>query len=268
MKSKNILGIDVGASGIKGAIVSLTTGDLITERIKIETPKPSTPKAVANVVAELVNQIGYEGDLIGCGFPSIIKNGTCYSATNIHESWKGTDVATLFSEATGKKVFVTNDADAAGISEMKYGKGKGIKGSVLLITIGSGLGSALFTDGVLVQNTEFGHIPYNGEIIEKYASNSARKRDQLTWEQFGKRFNEFLQIVERISSPDLILLGGGISTRFEFYEEYLRINTEVTPAAMFNHAGIIGAALYAYQKEAKEEKKLKKKKKDKAKKLV
>ncbi len=247
MNSKNILGIDVGASGIKGAVVNLGTGELMTERIKIETPKPSTPDAVAEVIAELTERLGYQGGVIGCGFPSIIKNGTCHSAANIHASWKGVDVAALFSAATHKKVYVTNDADAAGISEMKYGKGKGVDGSVLLITIGSGLGSALFTDGVLVQNTEFGHIPFNGDIAEKYASNNARKRDGLTWEEFGKRFNEYLHLVEGLVSPNLIILGGGISKRFFLFEEYIDIETEVTPAAMFNHAGIIGAALYAYQ---------------------
>ena len=135
----------------------------------------------------------------------------------------------------------------------EYGNGRGRNGSVLLITIGSGLGSALFSDGSLVQNTEFGHIPFNGDIAEKYASNNARKRDELTWEEFGKRFNEFLHVVERLTSPNLIILGGGISKRFELFEEYFDIETEVTPAAMFNHAGIIGAALYAYQmEEAKE----------------
>ncbi len=247
MKSKNILGIDVGASGIKGAVVNLETGELITERIKIETPKPSTPEAVAKVIAELTKRVGYEGEVIGCGFPSIIKNGICHSAANIDASWKGVNVAALFSRATDKKVYVTNDADAAGVSEMKYGKGRGVDGSVLLITIGSGLGSALFTDGVLVQNTEFGHIPFNGDIAEKYASNNARKRDELTWEEFGRRFNEYLHLIEGLVSPNLIILGGGISKRYFLFEDYIDIETEVMPAAMFNHAGIIGAALYAYQ---------------------
>ena len=160
MQTKNILGIDVGGSGIKGAVVDIEKGVLVSERMKIATPKPSTPTAVAKVFAELIERQGYDGKLIGCGFPSIMKNGVCYSASNIDKSWKGVDVAALFSKTSGRQVYVSNDADVAGFSEMQYGVGKGVKGSVLLITIGTGLGSALFTDGHLVQNTEFGHLPF------------------------------------------------------------------------------------------------------------
>lgn len=244
-----MLGIDIGATGTKGAIIDLKKGELITERTKLATPKPSTPDAVAETVVELIKQIGYDGKVVGCGFPAIIKNGVCHSAANIHESWKGTDVAKLLSKATGKKIHVTNDADAAGISEMKYGVGKGVKGSVLLITIGSGLGSALFTDGKLVRNTEFGHIPLHGDIAEKYVSNLTRKALNMPWDEFGRRFNEFLHLVDRLLSPNLIILGGGISQRYELFSEYIKIDTEVKTAQMFNHAGIIGAALYAYKLE-------------------
>ncbi|MEZ4954286.1 MAG: ROK family protein [Saprospiraceae bacterium] len=251
MQTKNILGVDVGGSNIKGAIVDLTKGELITERIKIETPSPSTPKAVAKVFVELVHQLKYRGKIIGCGFPSIIKDGVCYSAANIDKKWKGTDVAALFSKASGKKVYVTNDADAAGISEMQYGVGKGVKGSVLLITIGTGLGTALFSDGKLVENTEFGHLPFKGDIAEKYVSKSAMRDSNLTWDQFGKRFNEYLHVVERLVSPNLIILGGGISKKMEFFEKHIDLDTKVVPAEMFNHAGIIGAALFGYQHVAK-----------------
>lgn len=247
MQYTNTLGIDVGATGIKGAVVNLETGELITERIKIPTPKPATPESVTEVVKELIDKIGYDGDLVGCGFPSIIKDGVCFSAANIHKSWKGTNVASLFSEATGKEFIVTNDADAAGISEMTYGIGRGRMGSVILITIGSGLGSALFTNEHLVENTEFGHIPLHGDIAEKYVSNFARKKLNLSWEEFGTRFNEYLKLVDRLLSPNLIILGGGVSRRYEFYSEYIKVDTEVTTAQMFNHAGIIGAALHAYQ---------------------
>lgn len=247
MGKKQILGIDIGATGTKGAVIDLKKGELITERIKLPTPKPSTPEAMAEVFLQLVKEIGYDGKLIGCGFPAIIKDGVCHSAANIHDSWKGVDVEKLLSEKTGCRVHVTNDADAAGISEMKYGVGKGVKGSVLLITIGSGLGSALFTDGKLVSNTEFGHIPMHGDIAEKYVSNLVRKAQNMTWEEFGKRFNEFLQVVERLCSPNLIILGGGISQRYELFSEHINVDTEVKTAQMFNHAGIIGAALYAYQ---------------------
>ena len=251
MRTKDILGIDVGGTNIKGAIVDLEKGVLKTERFKIATPKPSTPKAVAEVFNELIKLSRYEGKIIGCGFPSIIKEGVCYSAANIDKKWKGTDVASLFSKTSGRKVFVTNDADAAGISEMEYGIGKGVKGSVLLITIGTGLGTALFSDGHLVSNTEFGHIPFKGDIAEKYVSKTAMQRDNLNWDEFGKRFNEFLYVVERITSPNLIILGGGISKKFNSFVDQIDVDTKVVPAEMFNHAGIIGAALYAYQQRKK-----------------
>lgn len=247
MQMKTILGIDIGASGIKGAIVDIEKGELITDRVKMPTPQPSTPDAVAEVMAEVSKQTGYEGRLIGVGFPSIIKNGVSHSAANIHDSWVGVNVERLFSKATNRQVIVTNDADAAGLSEMRFGKGKGRKGNVLLITIGSGLGSALFTDGHLVRNTEFGHCYLNGMIAEHYVSNNARKNENLTWSEFGRRFNEFLHLLERLCSPDLIILGGGISNDFELFSEYFDVKTLVTPAMMFNHAGIIGAALYAYE---------------------
>ena len=157
----------LAGSNIKGAIVDIEKGALITKWEKISTPSPSTPDAVADVVNQLIEQIGYEGDLIGCGFPAIIKNGVCYSAANIDKQWKGTNVQQLFTKSTGKQVFVTNDADAAGISEINYGVGIGVRGSVLLITIGTGLGTALFIDGKLVPNTEFGHLPFKGDIAEK-----------------------------------------------------------------------------------------------------
>jgi polyphosphate glucokinase len=247
MQTKNILGIDVGASGIKGAIVDLETGALITERIKLGTPKPATPAAVAEVILELVEKSGYEGNLIGCGFPSIVRNGVAFSAANIDDAWIGTNIETLLSVKTGLEVIAMNDADAAGLAEMRYGKGIGHKGTVLLITIGSGLGSALFTDGHLVRNSEFGHLFLQGWVAEHYVSNTARKKYDMTWEGFGKRFNEYLLHIDRILSPDLVILGGGISNEFGEFGKYIDPKMQVTTAAMFNHAGIIGAALYAYE---------------------
>ena len=247
MESKNILGIDVGASGIKGAIVDIETGDLVTERLKFDTPNPSVPKAVAKVITKLVKATSYKGGLIGCGFPSIIKHGVAHSAANIDDSWIGTNVEKILSKATKRKVVATNDADAAGVAEMRYGKGKGKMDTVLLITIGSGLGSALFTDGHLVRNTEFGHLNLNEQVAEHYISNTTRKKLDMTWEEFGKRFNDYLEHVDRLISPDLIILGGGMSNRFELFSEWITIDAEVTTAGMFNHAGIIGAALYAYE---------------------
>ncbi|MCF8247617.1 MAG: ROK family protein [Saprospiraceae bacterium] len=247
MESKKILGIDVGASGIKGAIVDLETGGLATERVKLSTPKPATPEAVARVVAELVNKTGYTGDIIGCGFPAIVKHGVAYSAANVDPAWIGANIETLLSEATGKKVVAVNDADAAGIAEMHFGKGKGKKGTVVLITIGSGLGSALFLDGHLVPNSEFGHLYLHGMVAEHYVSNTARKKYEMSWSGFGKRFNEYLLHLDRIFSPDLVILGGGISNEFDQYSGKLDKHLNVTTAAMFNHAGIIGAALNAFE---------------------
>lgn len=247
MQSKNILGIDVGASGIKGAIVDLETGALATDRIKLSTPKPSTPEAVADVINELIQKSGYEGKLVGCGFPSIVRNGVAFSAANIDATWIGTNIETLLSAKTGLDVIAMNDADAAGLAEMRFGKGIGQMGTVLLITIGSGLGSALFTDGHLVRNSEFGHLFLQGWVAEHYVSNTARKKYDMTWEGFGKRFNEYLLHIDRILSPDLIILGGGISNEHKEFGKYIDPKLNVTTAAMFNHAGIIGAALYAYE---------------------
>ncbi len=247
MQTKNILGIDVGASGIKAAIVDIEKGELVTDRIKLSTPKPATPEAVAAVVAELVKQTGYTGGLIGCGFPSIVRNGVAYSAANVDPGWIGTNIETLLAVATGKEVVAMNDADAAGLAEMRYGKGIGKKGTVMLITIGSGLGSALFTDGHLVRNSEFGHLYLQGWLAEHYVSNTARKKYEMSWAGFGKRFNEYLLHLDRLFSPDLIILGGGISNEFKLFSEQLDTKLNVTTAALFNHAGIIGAALYAYE---------------------
>jgi polyphosphate glucokinase len=247
METKNILGIDVGASGIKGAIVDIEKGELLTDRIKLSTPKPATPDAVAKVIADLVAKTGYTGELIGCGFPSIVKHGVAYSAANVDPAWVGTNIETLLTEATGKEVIAMNDADAAGLSEMRYGKGQGKNGTVILITIGSGLGSALFHNGHLVPNSEFGHLFLHGWVAEHYVSNTARKKYEMSWAGFGKRFNEYLVHLDRLFSPDMVILGGGISNEFSQFADQLDKNLNVTTAAMFNHAGIIGAALYAYE---------------------
>ncbi len=247
MESKNILGIDVGATGIKAAIVDLEKGELLSERIKLATPKPATPDAVAAVISELVKKTGYDGNLMGCGFPAIVSHGVAYSAANIDPAWVGANIETLLSPVTGLEVIAMNDADAAGLSEMRYGKGKGVKGTVMLITIGSGLGSALFTDGHLVRNSELGHLHLKGWVAEHYVSNTARKKYEMSWPSFGKRFNEYLMHIDRLFSPDLVILGGGISNEFKEFSPHLDPKLNVTTAAMFNHAGIIGAALYAYE---------------------
>lgn len=246
MEKPKILGVDVGASGIKGAVVNINTGEFLTERLRLETPQPATPKAMANTFAELVRLLEWDGP-IGCGFPSIVKKGVAQSAANIHKDWIGVDIEKIFSKASNNKVKVLNDADAAGIGEIMYGGVKDTAGTALLITIGSGLGSALFRDGQLIPNTEFGHIFFKGGIAEHYAANSVRKGKELDWEEWGTRLNEYLLHLDRILSPNLIILGGGVSKRFDKYAEYITVDTKVKTAKLLNNAGIAGAAYYAYQ---------------------
>lgn len=241
-----ILGIDIGASGIKGAIVDIHTGKLQNERMRLVTPDPATPEAMAETFAELVNMHKWKG-LVGCGFPSIIKNGVAHSAANISKRWINQDVEKMLSNASGCKVKVLNDADAAGIAEMRFGLGQGEHGLVVLITIGSGLGSAIFLNGELVPNTELGHMFLHGDIAERYASNNTRKRENLGWDEWGERFNEYLEYVNHIFSPDLILLGGGVSKKFLKYRDHFTVDVKVTPAQLLNAAGTIGAAMYAYE---------------------
>jgi polyphosphate glucokinase len=252
MKQSEYLGIDIGGSGIKGAIVDIEKGVLISERVRIPTPQPSRPKDVAIAFSELVNHFGWKNKTIGCGFPSVIKKGIAQTAANIDKKWMGTNIAKIFSKQCGCPVVVRNDADVAGIAEMQFGVGKNIEGTVLFITIGSGLGSALFRDHVLVPNTELGHLYLKGHssIAEHYAADSARKRQALSWKIWGIRFNHFLEHIELTIAPDLIILGGGGSKKFDKFEEYLTVETKVMPAVLLNNAGIIGAAVHAYQKES------------------
>ena len=243
MNEENVFGIDIGGTGIKGAIVNVTTGELVTERNKLLTPKPAVPGAIAETCVELLKQSNWNGP-IGCGFPSIVKNGVLLSAANIDESNIGVNFQQLLEEKTGCPVTLVNDADAAGFAEMKFGAGKGKMGLVILITIGSGLGSAMFYNGVLIPNSELGHIYLKDKEAEKYASNLARKKFDLSWKQWGKRFSLYLNHINRIFSPDLIILGGGVSKEYEVFKKFLSVDdVEVLPAKMQNAAGTIGAAL-------------------------
>ena len=245
-----ILGIDVGGSGIKGAIVNMETGEMITERFRIPTPKSRKPKPMAEVVAKIVEHFNYKGP-IGCGFPTVIKKGICKTPGNLHKKWAGVNVNELFSEATGLPVTVVNDADAAGYASMNYGVGKGKDGLVAMITIGTGLGSGVFFNGELLPNYELGQIPYKKyDKIELWAAASAKEREDLSYKKWGKRFNVFLELVELIISPDLIILGGGTSKNWKQFKDYINIETPVIPAELQNHAGIIGAAAAAYNKKA------------------
>jgi polyphosphate glucokinase len=237
-----ILGIDIGGSGIKAAPVNIKEGKLLDERFRIPTPDSVTPQQVTGIVQKMVTHFKWNGP-IGCGFPAAVQHGIVRTASNIDKSWIGTDINELFSQITHCPVKVVNDADAAGLAEMKFGAGKGQKGVIILITIGTGLGTSMFTGGKLLPNTEFGHVLVNGLIGEHYASDAIRKKENLNWKKWGKRFNKYLQRIEALLWPDLIILGGGASKKFEKFSEYLKVGAKVVPAKLLNHAGIIGAAL-------------------------
>ncbi|MEX0288229.1 MAG: polyphosphate--glucose phosphotransferase [Flavobacteriaceae bacterium] len=237
-----ILGIDIGGSGMKGALVNIETGEKVTERFRIPTPKSRGPEEMAEVVAQIVEHFDYKGP-VGCGFPTVIKKGVCKSSGNLHPDWNNVNVEKLFESKTGLDFTVINDADAAGYATMNYGTGKGKDGFVVMITIGTGLGSGAFVDGRLLPNFELGQIPYKSyKKIETWAAGSAKDREGLSYDKWGKRFNKFLELVELIVSPDLIILGGGASKDFEEYKHRIKIDTPVIPAGLQNHAGIIGAA--------------------------
>jgi len=238
-----VLGIDIGGSGIKGAIVDVVKGEMITERHRIPTPQPATPEAVAETVNELVKHFDWKGK-IGCGFPAVVRNGIVLTASNIDNSWIGVNVNEIFSKATGCETLVANDADVAGIAEVKFGVGKESKGVVILITIGTGIGTVIFNNGVLLPNTELGHIEMNGMIAEKYTSDAARKKHDLKWKAWGMRFNRYLELMCFYFSPDLIILGGGASKKFEKFSDNITVDVPVVPAQLENQAGIVGAAIY------------------------
>lgn len=261
MKKDRVLGIDIGGSGVKASPVNTDDGLMLESRHRIPTPQPATPGNVAKIIAEIVEHFNWKG-LIGCGFPGVIQNGAARTAWNLDKAWIGTDINKVFSKATGQPVYVVNDADAAGLAEMKFGAGEGKMGLVLLITIGTGIGTVLFNNGLLVPNMEFGHIEIKGMDAELYASDAARKVNNLSWEKWALRFNEYLAKLEFLISPDLIILGGGASKKGDKFLPYLDINTPVVPAELLNNAGIVGAALAGkYQHKLARE--LKKKKKSK-----
>lgn len=240
-----MFGIDIGGSGIKGAPVDLEKGEFATERLRIETPQPATPDAVAQTVKQLIDHFGWK-DAFGCTFPAIIQNGVALSAANVDKSWIGTNAEKLFQDATGLPVRVLNDADAAGIAEMAYGAGKGHQGVVIMLTFGTGIGSAIFNNGQLQPNTEFGHVfMSNGKEAEHYTAGKVRKDENLSWKKWGLRVNEYLQYMEALFSPDLFIIGGGVSKRHEKFFEHIDVRAALVPAESRNDAGIIGVALAA-----------------------
>ena len=240
-----ILGIDVGGSGIKAALVETADGSLLTERIRIETPRPATPQAVGKALQSVVRQMNWKGP-VGLGFPAAIQHGLARTAANIDKSFIGLPIADYFSEQTGCKVYTANDADAAGLAEMHFGAGRDVPGVVLIVTIGTGLGTALFTDGHLLPNTELGHILLdNGREAERYASEAVRVAKKLKWKEWGKRLDHYLETLERLHWPDLMVLGGGVSKKLEKFAPMISVRTPVVAAKFLNQAGIVGAALFA-----------------------
>ena len=240
-----VLGIDIGGSGIKGALVNTKTGEMLTERYRIPTPPKRRPEEMAQTVAEIVTHFNYSGP-IGIGFPSVVKKGICKSKGNLHKSWVGVNVVALFEKHTHCKVVVNNDADAAACAEMAFGAGKDKDGFVMMVTIGTGLGSGAFLNGQLIPNFELGQIPYKKyEKIELWASGAAKENEMLSFKKWTKRFNVFLKYIELICAPDLIIVGGGTSKDWERFCELIDIETPIIPAQFLNNAGIIGAAVSA-----------------------
>ena len=241
-------GVDIGGTGIKGAVVDTGTGQLVTERKRILTPQPATPQAVAKVVAELVDEAHWQG-LIGATFPAVIKHGVAQSAANVDPSWVGTDADKTFTEAVGgtSEVLVLNDADAAGIAEARYGAAKGVSGVVILLTFGTGIGSALLMNGVLVPNTELGHLELDGHDAETRAAASVRDEHGMSYKKWAKRVEAYMQHVERLFTPDLFVVGGGVSKAADKWVPLLELKTPVEPAQLLNDAGIVGAAIAAVE---------------------
>lgn len=243
-----ILGVDIGGSGIKGAVVDAAGGTLVSERRRIPTPQPATPAAIAAALGALVEELDWHG-AVACGFPARVNGGVVRTAANIDASWIRVNAEQLFSQALGQQVMVINDADAAGIAEMRFGAGQG-RGErrIMMLTIGTGIGSAMFLDGRLYPNTELGHLSFQGGIAEHYCSAAVREREGLKWKEFGRRFNEFLLHLEFILQPDLFILGGGASRKFERFSGELTCEAPVVAAQTRNLAGIIGAAVYGAQR--------------------
>ncbi|MCD4523527.1 polyphosphate--glucose phosphotransferase [Nocardioides sp. cx-173] len=237
------VGVDFGGSGIKGAAVDLQAGDFAGERVRIATPSPSTPERVAQVLVDLLAQLPEADGPVGVTVPGVVRHGVVGSAANIDASWIGTDADALFSEATGRTVRTVNDADAAGLAEVRFGAARGESGLVIVTTLGTGIGSAFLYDGVLVPNSELGHLELDGAVAESRAANSARERESLSWEQWAERLTRYYRALEQLFSPDLLVVGGGVSKHAASFLPLLDLDTPIVPATLRNRAGIIGAAL-------------------------
>lgn len=243
-----LLGIDVGGTGIKAAVVDTARGVMVTERVRMATPKPATPDAVSRATAGLVADLA-PGVAAGIGFPAVVCAGETLTAANVDPSWQGAPAEAIFSAGLGRPCTVVNDADAAGLAEMRFGVGRGEAGVVLLLTLGTGIGSALFSDGTLVPNTEFGHLELAGHKAEARAAGAVREREELSWEEWAARLNEYLHHVEGLVWPELIILGGGVSKRPQKFLPFLKTRrARLAVASMGNAAGVVGAALVAHER--------------------
>lgn len=239
------IGIDFGGSGIKAAPVDLATGEFAAERERIETPEESSPKAVAKVMAELLSRFDDSTSPVGVTIPGVVRNGVVGSAANIDKDWIGTDADDLLTQKLGREVHCLNDADAAGLAEARYGVARGRTGLTIVTTLGTGIGSAFLHDGVLVPNTELGHLEIDGHDAESKAANSARKREDLSWEEWAERLTTYYRTLEKLFSPDLIVVGGGVSKHAAEFIHLVDIRTEIISATLRNTAGIVGAACLA-----------------------
>ena len=239
-----LLGIDIGGSGIKGAVVDIERGDFAAERLRIETPQPAKPKAVAQVVGQISRHFDWRGP-IGCTFPAVVQHGVTLTAANVDDAWIGADAQKLIQKHTGNPVVVLNDADAAGIAEMRFGAGRGHDGLVIILTLGTGVGSSVFITGQLLPNTEFGHLIIRGKDAEWRTSERARQLKGYSWKAWGKRLSEHLQYIEALLTPDLFIIGGGISKKYNKFFPHIKCKAEIVPAQLRNRAGIVGAAIGA-----------------------
>jgi polyphosphate glucokinase len=243
-----MLGIDIGGSGIKGAIVNTKTGALLSERHRIATPKPATPEAVSKVINEMITHFGWK-KAVGCSFPTTIVDGKCIHSGNLSEKWLHVKVDKLFKKTCKLPFYVSNDADLAGLAEVSFGAAKNEKGLVIVVTIGTGIGSGLYYNGKLIPNLEVGKMLHtDGEIIELYTADSVRKKEHLSMDEWAKRFNLLLAYLKIVYTPSLVILGGGISKRYDGFKQYLTTDVKVKMAEFKNNAGIIGAAIYAGKK--------------------
>ncbi len=237
-----ILGVDIGGTGIKGAVVETSTGELLTQKERVLTPNPATPEAITSSLKKFVEKTGFDGP-VSCGFPSRIIHGTVLTASNIDKTWINVPVEDLFSNAVGRKVYVANDADVAGLCELRLGAARGVQGPVVFLTIGTGIGSALFIDGHMYPSSELGQLRFHGGPAERWCSGLVKEKEDLKWKDWGVRFNEYLEYVDYLLKPDLFVLGGGASKKFDKFKECINPQIRAVPAEHLNLAGIIGAAL-------------------------